>query len=185
MPIVSVGNVALEVWDIYGDYFSYRQFVERIQLVEVPWLTQLYIPYTLFFGLACLASVAAILLKLKVFVGFVARMLGQAAVVLDHEQKLADAKKQMIALTSATLQLARSGPQATGTALAGPVGIAKPRPGGPGARTPGSTLSAALASAITTSSQHTRPLVPCYQCGWRGCSGCSSRLLFLESMFID
>jgi hypothetical protein len=65
---------------------------------------------------------------------------------------------------SATLQLARSGPQATGTAraLAGPVGIAKPRPGGPGARTPGSTLSAALASAITTSSQHTRPLVPCY-----------------------
>jgi hypothetical protein len=86
------------VWDIYGDYFSYRQFVERIQLVEVPWLTQLYIPYTLFFGLACLASLAAILLKLKVFVGFVARMLGQADAVLDHQQKLADAKKQMIAL---------------------------------------------------------------------------------------
>jgi hypothetical protein len=98
MPIVNVGNVALEVWDIYGDFFSYRQFVQRIYLIEVPWLTQLYIPYTLFFGLACLASVAAILLKLKVFVGFVARMLGQAAAVLDHQQKLADAKKQMIAL---------------------------------------------------------------------------------------
>jgi hypothetical protein len=92
MPILNVGNVALEVWDIY------RQFAERRQLVEVPWLTQLYIPYTLFFGLACLASVVAILLKLKVFVGFVARMLGQANAALDHQQKLADTKKQMIAL---------------------------------------------------------------------------------------
>jgi hypothetical protein len=97
LPIVNVGNVALEVWDVYGDYFGYRQFVERRQLVEVPWMAQLYVPYTLFFGLACLASVAAILLKLKVFVGFVARMLGRVDAVLDHQQQLADLKKQMAA----------------------------------------------------------------------------------------
>jgi hypothetical protein len=98
MPILNVANVALEVWDIYGDYFSYQQLAERRQLVEVPWMAQLYIPYTLFFGLACIASITAILLKLRIFVGFVARTLGgRADAVLDHEQQLADLKKQMAA----------------------------------------------------------------------------------------
>ena len=93
MPIFNAGNIALEVWDVYGDYFSYRHFVERRQLVEVSWMAPLFIPYTLFFGVACIVSLVSIVLKLKIFTGFVMRMLGRAADVLDHRQQLADLKQ--------------------------------------------------------------------------------------------
>jgi hypothetical protein len=29
MPMVGVATVALEAWDLYGDYYSYRSFLER------------------------------------------------------------------------------------------------------------------------------------------------------------
>jgi hypothetical protein len=98
MPIFNAGNIALEVWDVYGDYFSYSLFVERRQLVEVSWMAPLFIPYTLFFGMACIVSLASIVLKLKIFTGFVMRMLGRAMNVLDHRQQLADLKQKMLAL---------------------------------------------------------------------------------------
>ena len=55
------------------------------------------LPYTIFFGLSCIVSVLAVGLKLKIFVGFVGRMLGRSAPVLDHDQERADLKKKMIA----------------------------------------------------------------------------------------
>ena len=56
------------------------------------------IPYTLCSGLAGLVSLVSIGLKLRVFVGFVARMLGRVPAMLEHEQDLTDLKQQMAAL---------------------------------------------------------------------------------------
>jgi uncharacterized protein with PQ loop repeat len=99
MPVFSVGTIALEVWDVYGDYFSYRTFLDRLNLAATAWMEQLMLPYTIFFGLSCVVALMSIGLKLKIFVGFVARMLGWAASVrLDHEQERVDLKKKMAAL---------------------------------------------------------------------------------------
>ena len=98
MPVFSVGTVALEVWDVYGDYFSYRSFMENRAMAATAWREQLMVPFTLFFGLSCIVSVVSIGLKLKVFVGFARRMLGHASAALDHEQQLADLSQSMVAL---------------------------------------------------------------------------------------
>ena len=99
MLVAKVGMLALEVWNIYGNCYCFRLFVELTQSdAAPPWLTQLYLPYTLLFGMACLASVAAILLKQYVFLGLLARKLRQADAVLDHRQQLADSKKEMICM---------------------------------------------------------------------------------------
>ena len=98
MPVFSVGTVALEVWDVYGDYFSYRSFMENRAVAATAWREQLMVPFTLFFGLSCIVSVVSIGLKLKVFVGFARRMLGHASATLDHEQQLADLRRGMVAL---------------------------------------------------------------------------------------
>jgi uncharacterized protein with PQ loop repeat len=99
MPVFSVGTIALEVWDVYGDYFSYRTFVEHLNLAATAWMEQLMLPYTIFFGLSCVVAVISIGLKLKIFVTFVARTVGRAASSRpDHEQERADLKKKMAAL---------------------------------------------------------------------------------------
>ena len=103
MPLFSIGAVSIEVWDVYGDYFSYRSFLERRAIAATAWLEQLMIPYTLFFGLSSIASVVSIGLKLRIFVEFVARVLGRAAAVLDHEQERADLNKKMAALVLVAL----------------------------------------------------------------------------------
>jgi hypothetical protein len=103
MPLFSIGLVSLEVWDVYGDYFSYRSFLERRAIAATAWMEQLMIPYTLFSGLSGIVSVISIGLKVRIFVGFVARVLGRAAAVLDHEQEQADMKKAMAALVLVAL----------------------------------------------------------------------------------
>jgi hypothetical protein len=104
MPVFSVGTVALEVWDVYGDYVSYRSFVERLNVDATAWMEQLMLPYTIFFGLSCVVAVISIGLKLKIFVGFVGRMLGWAASArLDHDQERVDLKKKMAALVLVAL----------------------------------------------------------------------------------
>ncbi len=103
MPLFVLGAVSLEVWDVYGDYFSYRSFLERRAIAATVWMEQLMIPYTLCSGLAGLVSLVSIGLKLRVFVGFVARMLGRMPAVLEHEQELADLKQQMAALSLVAL----------------------------------------------------------------------------------
>jgi hypothetical protein len=103
MPLFGIGAVSLEVWDVYGDYFSYRSFLERRAIAATVWMEQLMIPYTLCSGLAGLVSLVSIGLKLRIFVGFVARMLGRVQAVLDHEQELADLKQQMAALSLVAL----------------------------------------------------------------------------------
>ena len=104
MPVFSVGTVALEVWDVYGDYVSYRSFVERLNVDATAWMEQLMLPYTIFFGLSCVVTVISIGLKLKIFVDFVGRMLGRAASArLDHDQDRVDLKKKMAALVLVAL----------------------------------------------------------------------------------
>jgi uncharacterized protein with PQ loop repeat len=104
MPVFSVGTVALEVWDVYGDYVSYRSFVERLNADATAWMEQLMLPYTIFFGLSCVVAVISIALKLKIFVGFVGRMLGWAtSAMLDHDQERVDLKKKMAALVLVAL----------------------------------------------------------------------------------
>jgi hypothetical protein len=67
-------------------------------------MEQLMLPYTIFFGLSCVVAVISIGLKLKIFVGFVGRMLGWAASArLDHEQERVDLKKKMAALVLVAL----------------------------------------------------------------------------------
>jgi uncharacterized protein with PQ loop repeat len=98
MPVFSVGTIAVEVWDVYGDYFSYRSFVEHLNVATTAWMEQLMLPYTIFFGLSCIVAVISIGLKLKIFVTFVARMVGRAASArLDHEDERADLKHKMAA----------------------------------------------------------------------------------------
>jgi hypothetical protein len=79
-------------------YFSYRSFMENRAVGATAWREQLMVPFTLFFGLACIVSVVSIGLKLKVFVGFARRMLGHASAALDHEQQLAGLRRSMVAL---------------------------------------------------------------------------------------
>jgi hypothetical protein len=104
MPVFSVGTVVLEVWDVYGDYVTYRSFVERLNVDAIAWMEQIMLPYTIFFGLSCVIAVISIGLKLKIFVGFVGRMLGWAASArLDHDQDRVDLKKKMAALVLVAL----------------------------------------------------------------------------------
>jgi hypothetical protein len=64
-------------------------------------MEQLMLPYTLFFGASCIASVISVGLKLRIFAGFIIRMLGHVAHVahaVNHEQMLADLKMKTFGL---------------------------------------------------------------------------------------
>jgi hypothetical protein len=101
MPMAGVATVALEAWDLYGDYYSYRSFLERRDMRATAWMEQLMLPYTLFFGASCIASVISVGLKLRIFAGFIIRMLGHVAHVahaVNHEQMLADLKMKTFGL---------------------------------------------------------------------------------------
>jgi hypothetical protein len=73
-PVLTTVTTSLEVWDMYGDYYSYRSFVESKASYSVKWLETLMTPYTVFFGISCIVSAVAIGLKIQIFVGFVNRI---------------------------------------------------------------------------------------------------------------
>jgi hypothetical protein len=89
--------VEAQVWDIYGDYYSYSSVLDHRKIAGTAWMDRLMMPFTIFFGIACIVSLVSIALKLKIFVGFAKRLFEHAAVRAELDGAVSDLKNAIIA----------------------------------------------------------------------------------------